>query len=84
MPPQPPRDPHLNCNPLNYAHILKLQQQDEKLLTLHNKYHDNYVKLKFDDNANAIICYKKDPTLDNWKIALPDEMVLNTVKWFIK
>ncbi len=48
----------------------------------HNKCPGNSIKLKLDDDIKDIICYKKDPTLDNWKIALPEEMVLDTVKWF--
>jgi len=35
-----------------------------------------------DDDVDNIICYKKDPTQDNWKIALPESMVADTVKWF--
>jgi hypothetical protein len=31
---------------------------------------------------NDIICYKKDPIQSNWKIALPESMVVDTVKWF--
>ncbi len=33
-------------------------------------------------NINDIICYKKDPTQPNWKIALPESMIVDTVKWF--
>jgi hypothetical protein len=72
--------PHPNENPLNYAHICELQQQDEKLLALQVKYLDNYVNLQLDEDVNGIICYKKDPTQPNWKIALPKSMVVDTVK----
>ena len=68
--------PHPDCNPLNYTRVWELQQQDEKLPALHNKYPDNYVKLKLDDNIDDIICYNKDPTQDNWIIAFREEMVL--------
>ena len=47
--------PRPDCNLLNYAHIWELQQQDENLLALHNKYPDNYIKLKLDDDVNDII-----------------------------
>ncbi len=77
-----PEISHPYCNPLNNAHIWELQQQDTKLLSVCTKYPDNYVKLKLDDDVNDIICYEKDPTQDNSKIVLPDEMVLDTVKWF--
>jgi hypothetical protein len=59
-----------------------LQQQDKKLLILQVKYPDNYVNLQVDDNVDDIICYKKYPTQPIWKIALPDSMVVDTVKWF--
>ncbi len=68
-----PDTPHLDENPLNHAHIHKLQQQDKQLLALQVKYPDNYVYLQLDDNVDDIICYKKDPTQPNWKIVLPDQ-----------
>jgi hypothetical protein len=67
---------------LNYAHIHELQQQDKQLLALQVKYPDNYVNLQLDDNVNDINSYKKDLTQPNWKIALPESMVVDTVKWF--
>ncbi len=46
------------------------------------KYPDNYVNLQLDDNIEDIICYKKDPIQPNWKIALPESMIVDTFKWF--
>jgi hypothetical protein len=43
---------------------------------------DDYVNLQLDDNVDGIICYKKDPTQDNWKISLLETMLLDMVKWF--
>jgi hypothetical protein len=77
-----PELPHPERDRLNYAHIREQQQQDGKLLTLQTKYPDNYVNLQLDPDVDDIICYEKDLTQDNWKIALPDSMVENTVKWF--
>ncbi len=77
-----PDTPHPDENPLNYAHIRELQQQDKQLLALQVKYQDNYVNLQLDDDINDIICYKKDPTQPNLKITLPESMVVDTVKWF--
>jgi hypothetical protein len=77
-----PDTPHPDENPLNYAHICELQQQGEQLLALQVKCPDNYVNLQLDDNVDDIICYKKDPTQPNWKIALPESMVVDNVKWF--
>jgi hypothetical protein len=77
-----PDTPYPNENPLNYAHICELQQQDEQLLAIQVKYPDNYVNLQLDDNVDDIICYKKDPTQPNRKIVLSESMVVDTVKWF--
>ncbi len=67
-----PDTPHPDDNPLNYAHICEMQQQDEQLLALQVKNPDNYVNLQLDDNVDDIICHKKDPTQPKWKIALPE------------
>jgi hypothetical protein len=75
-----PDTPHPDENLMNYAHIRELQQQDKQLLTLQVKYLDNHVNLQLDDDVNDIICYKKDPTQPNGKIALPESMVVDTVK----
>ena len=77
-----PEIPHPERNPLNYSHIREQQQQDAKLLALQAQQPDNYVTLQLDPDVDDIICYKKDPTQDNWKIALPDSMVEDTVKLF--
>jgi hypothetical protein len=50
-----PDTPHLDENPLNYAHICELQQQDKQLLALQVKYPDIHVNLQLDDNINDII-----------------------------
>jgi hypothetical protein len=44
------------------------------------KYPDYYVNLQLDDEIDDIIYYKKDPTQPNW--ALPESMVVDTIKWF--
>jgi hypothetical protein len=77
-----PDTPHPDENPLNYAHICELQQQDKQLLALQVKYPDRYVILWLDDDVNDIICYKEDSTQPNWKIALPESMVIDTIKLF--
>ncbi len=77
-----PDTPHPDENPFDYVHIHELQQQDKQLLALQVKYSDNYVNLHLDDDVDDIICYKKDPTQPNWKIALPKSTVVDTIKWF--
>ncbi len=47
--------PQPDKNPLNYAHIHELQQQDKQLLALQVKYPDNYVNLQLDDDDDDII-----------------------------
>ncbi len=74
-----PDTPHLDENPLNYAHIHELQQLDKQLLALQVKYPDNYVNLQLDDDVDDIIYYKKDLNQPNWKIAMPESMVVDTV-----
>ena len=56
------------------------------MLRLQRKYPNNYIYKCLDDNVDNIICYVKDfdnPSLQ-WKIALTDEMVIPTIKWFHK
>ncbi len=65
--------PHPDQNPLNYAHICELQQQDEQLLAVQVKYPDYYVNLQLDDNNDDIICYKKDSAQLNWKLHCPNQ-----------
>ncbi len=77
-----PETRHPDENPLNYAHTRELQQQDKKQLALQVKYQDKYVNLQLDDNVNDIICYKKDPDQPNWKIVLPESILVDSVKWF--
>ena len=77
-----PEAEHPENNPLSYAYIREKQQEDDALLSLLNKYPDNYVYMDLDDEEEQVICYKKIPTEDNWKIALPDTMVPEVVKWF--
>ncbi len=72
--------PHPNENLLNYAHICELLQQDKQLLALQVNHSDNYVNLQLNEDVDDIICYKKEPTQPNWKIALPKSMVVDTVK----
>ena len=69
-------------NPLSYAHIREQQQQDNALLALLEKYPDNYYYDKIDDDVDDIICYKKYVDKDDWKIALPQNMVPQVVQWF--
>jgi transposase InsO family protein len=75
---------HPERNPLNYEYIREQQQADDQLLKLQRKYPNNYINKCLDDNVDDIICYVKDHNnpYEIWKIALPDQMVKPTIKWF--
>jgi hypothetical protein len=68
-----PETPHPYQNPLNYAHICELQQQDKQLLPLQVKYPNNYINLQLDDNIDDITCYKKDPAQPIGKLRCPKQ-----------
>ena len=70
-------------NPLSFDYIRQQQQSDEKLLALQEKYPERYKNMKLDDDVDDIICYvKPNDTHNNWKIALPESMLQDTVEWF--
>ncbi|KAL7536896.1 hypothetical protein ACHAXR_007480 [Thalassiosira sp. AJA248-18] len=71
-------------NPLNYAYIREQQQADDKLLALQQKRPNNYINACLDDDIEDIICYVKnrDDPITQWKIALPKQMLKETVTWF--
>jgi hypothetical protein len=71
-------------NPLSFAYIREQQQADANLLAVQQRYPNNYINKCLDDDAEDIICYVKDlqdPTTQ-WKIALPEQMLKETVAWF--
>ena len=71
-------------NPLSYAYIREKQQADAKLLGYVERFPNNYIYKCLDDDVEDIICYVKDhddPTTQ-WKIALPESMLKETVQWF--
>ena len=71
-------------NPLSFAYIREQQQADAKLLAVQLKFPSNYIYKCLDDDVEDIICYVKDhhdPTTQ-WKIALPEQMLKETVAWF--
>ena len=71
-------------NPLSYACIREQQQDNEKLLALQARFPDRFVYKKLDDDVDDIICFVKpgeDPN-SQWKVALPEQMLKETVQWF--
>ncbi len=61
-----------------------MQQADAKLLDIQQKFPNVYINKCLDDDVEDIICHVKehaDPTTQ-WKIALPEQMLEETVLWF--
>ena len=79
-----PKIPDLVQNPLSFACIREQQQQDEQLLALQAKYPEQYIYKSLDKDVDDIICYLRpgDSPDEQWRIALPQQMLEETVKWF--
>jgi hypothetical protein len=72
------------CKTFNYSISLSTDYNHKKCNLLKKNWPKISIPplLQLDDDVNDIICYKKDPTQPNWKIALPKSMVADTIKWF--
>jgi len=70
-------------NPLNLKWIREMQQADNALLALVQKYPARYIYKQFDD-VDDIICHVKpgDNADTQWKIALATEMLQPTIDWY--
>ena len=79
-----PEIPDPAQNPLSFACIREQQQQDEQLLALQVKYPQQYIYKSLDEDVDDIICYVHpgDTPDEQWRIALPQQMLEATVKWF--
>ena len=77
-----PKIPDLAQNPLSFVCICKQQQQDKQLLALQLKYPNQYIYKSLDEDVEDIICYVRQGSPDKqWRIALPQQMLEETVKW---
>jgi hypothetical protein len=69
-------------NPLNLENIKERQDHDEKLMQPTVEYPEWYSH-KTKNNVDDILCYTKpgdNPA--NWKIALPEDIIKPTIKWY--
>ena len=72
-------------NPLNYGYIREQQQADARLLARQEKYPEQYINISLDDDVDDIICYVRPTDNQNqWRIALPEQMLDKTIAWFHK
>jgi len=70
-------------NPLNYGYIREQQQADARLLARQEKYPEQYINISLDDDVDDIICYVRPTDNQNqWRIALPEQMLDKTISWF--
>ena len=71
-------------NPLSFAYIREQQQADTNLLRVQQKFPNNFIYKSLDPDVDDIICYVKplDDPMTQWKIALPESMIEETVHWF--
>ena len=81
-----PEIPDPAQNPLSFSCIHEQQQQDEQLLALQVKYPEQYMYIykSLDEDVDDIICYVRpgDNPDEQWRIALLQQMLEKTVKWF--
>ena len=71
------------ANPLNYQYIHDQQEADNGIQKMKQKFPDSYITKQLDGNID-ITCYVK-PGSDKdteWKIALPENMIADTIKFF--
>ena len=76
-------DVEMDKNPLNIENIKEQQDEDPELQRMLEKYPNSYF-FKNIGTTRKVICYVK-PGLDkkeNWKIALPRQLLKPTIKWF--
>lgn len=69
-------------NPLNIENIKQLQGDDEKLINQAAKYKDRYIKKRVGIVDNIPWYVKPGDAEANWKIALPQNLLMPTIRWF--
>jgi hypothetical protein len=67
-------------NPMDLENIKERQDHDEKLMQSTLKYLEWY-SCKTINNVDNILCYTSDNPA-NWKIALPEDVIKPTIKWY--
>jgi hypothetical protein len=69
-------------NPMDLENIKERQDHDKKLLQSTVKYPEWYTCKTIND-VDDILCYiKPGDNPANWKIALPEDLIKSTIKWY--
>ena len=79
-----PKNDNPEQNPLDYEYIREHQQADEMVIDRQEKYQEQYFYKKLDDDINPILCHVKPgkSKTSQWRIALPEQMLQETVNGF--
>ena len=69
-------------NPLDLENIKEKQDEDDKL-TQSSVKHPNWYSRKTINDVEDILCYTKPgDNAANWRIALPENLIVPTIKWY--
>ena len=70
-------------NPMNYEWMKTKQDADVKLQQLRNKFPQQYILKRFNNDVD-LICHVKpgEDANTQWKIALAEAAIIPTIKWF--
>ena len=69
-------------NPLDLENIKERQDEDDRLIQSTVK-HPTWYSRKTINDVEDILCYTKPgDNAANWRIALPEDLILPTIKWY--
>ena len=69
-------------NPLDFENIKERQDEDDNLVQSASRL-PTWYSHKTMNNVENLLCYTKpSDNADNWRIALPEDLILSTIKWY--
>ena len=69
-------------NPLDLENIKERQDEDNRLIQSTVK-HKTWYSHKTINDVEDILCYTKPgDNATNWRVALPEDLILPTIKWY--
>jgi hypothetical protein len=72
----------LNNNPLDLENIKERQDHGEKLMQSAVKYPERYTHKAINNVGNILYYTEPGDTPANWKIALSEDLIQPTIKWY--